>query len=89
MGIILSELLNFFNLTIELPAHIYDIDINSIFKEARLVVEKDSYVFTKDNAVLTITPDNPNQLITIIFYTQRENGRNTKVVYSEDYVTRS
>ena len=86
--ITLSELLELFNLTIEFPSYMYDIEINPIFKEANLVQENNSYVFTKGDAVLTITPDNPDQLITITFYTQNNEGRNTKIVYSEDYEMR-
>ncbi|MBE6500085.1 MAG: hypothetical protein E7Z80_06050 [Methanobrevibacter thaueri] len=82
MYIKILDLLNLHNLKIQLPSYLYDIDISSVFKEASLVCKENIYEFTKDNAVLTINPDNVDELIKIIYYS--DYGRNTKIVYTED-----
>lgn len=82
MYIAILDLLNLHNLKIQLPSYLYDIDISSIFKEASLVCKDGIYEFTKDNAVLTINPDNVDELIKIVYYS--DNDRNTKIVYTKD-----
>lgn len=82
MNITLLELLNLYDLKIQLPPHLYDVKIDSIFKEASLIHKNNIYEFTKDYAVLTINPDNRDELIKIIYYS--DCGRNTRIIYTED-----
>ena len=82
MNIALSELLNLQNIEIQLPSYLYDIRISSVFMEASLTCKDNSYEFTNDNAVLTITPDNSDELIKIIHYS--DYGVDTRIIYTKD-----
>ena len=64
MTITIRELLNHFNLEIDLPEYLYSEYFSGIFKEADLEIVGDIYKFKKDETVLTISP-NEEELVTL------------------------
>ena len=83
MDITIRELLDSYGLNIELPSYLYDEKISPIFLEANLIYNEHCCKISKGDAVSTITPNNPDELIRISYGPNKRSGR----IYAKDYIS--
>lgn len=83
MYITIKELLDSYDLNIKLPSYLYDEKISPIFLESKLVYNEYCYKFSKGETVLTITPNNPDELIRISYGPYKRSGR----INAKDYIS--
>ena len=81
MLITISELLESFNVSVDLPEHLYSVEISSSFKDANFVCNGDIFEFSKSESMVIISP-NSEVLIKII---HNFNGKKFGRVYSKEY----
>lgn len=62
--IILTDLLDNFNVKVDLPENLLNIVLSSDFLKADLQKEKGKYIFSIDDVVLTITPKDKKDTVT-------------------------
>lgn len=83
---LLKEILSLFEISIQLPSFLYEIEVSDIFAHADLEIKNNVYIITEEDAILTIDPNDKKNTISELYY--QDNMVVGGTIYSSDSMIR-